>query len=42
MYVVSRKDQSYEHKDIYQKIILLFWVYWSMSDYDEGTKESWG
>ena len=31
-----------DNKDIYQKIILLFWVYWSMSDYDEGTKESWG
>lgn len=42
IYLVSRKDQSYGHKNIYQKIILLFWVYWSMSDYNGGTKESWG
>ena len=41
IYVLSRNDHSYEHKDIYHKIVLLFWVYQSMSDYDGGTKESW-
>ena len=36
MCVLSRKDHSYEHRDICHKTVLLFWVYWSMSGDDGG------